>query len=167
MATGSFASAAMFLAPAAALFMSGYSAAATHLVLPLLYRDHPARITTPMFRHTFYEGGKVAIPCTLGSSAMAALAAYLCVDTSQRALYLAAMATTLGTTPITLLIMMPGIKRLIAISESPAEQEKCDQTLEHRQLLKSWSFWNGVRVVLYLCGGCVGLWAGVFGGTPT
>lgn len=57
---------------------------------------------------------------------------------------------------------MPGIKRLIAISESPAEQEKCEQTLEHRSLLKSWSFWNGVRGLLYLCSGGATLWAAIF-----
>lgn len=143
--------------------MAGYSWAFSQNVMPLLYNDGSARVTTPLFRQIFYGGGYVALPCSLGSAAMSAYLAYLCTDAGQRKKYIAAFATSMITAPITMLVMLPGIQRLIAISESQAEQEKSDKTLEHRELLKSWSFWNGVRAVLYLGSGGMSLWAGIFG----
>lgn len=163
MATRLFAPTSIFLAPAAALFNAGYGWAYTQNVMPILYDDGTAQVTTPIFRQIFYSGAYVALPCSLGSMIMSAYLAYLCTDARQKQLYLLSLATNLATAPVTMLIMLPGIKRLIAISESPAEQEKCEQTLEHRRLLKSWSYWNGVRGMLYLCGGGASLWAGIFG----
>lgn len=57
--------------------------------------------------------------------------------------------------------MLPGITRLIQISEDREVQSKSEQTLEHRQLLKKWVAQNYVRSVLFLTSGFVGLWATV------
>lgn len=163
MATQILTSTSIFLAPAAAIFNAGYGWAMTQNVMPLLYNDGAAHITTPIFRQIFYGGAFVAIPCSAGSLAMSAYLAYVSTDAVQRKLYLAATAMSLATSPITMLVMLPGIKRLVAISESQIEQEKCDRTLEHRKLLKSWSYWNGIRGMLYLASGGACLWAGIFG----
>lgn len=163
MATRTFATTSIFLAPAASLFLAGYSWAMTQNVMPLLYKGGSAQITTSLFKQIFYGGAYVAPPCSLGSSLMTAYLAYLCTDASQRNKYLASFATAMITAPITMLVMLPGIKRLIEISESQVEQENCEKTLEHRELLQSWSFWNGVRAACYLCSGGLSLWAGIFG----
>lgn len=152
---------ALFLSPAAALFQAGYGLAFSQNAIPQLY-DLPPHQSTPLFRRIFEAGGKIAVPMSLTSAAAAAYLARLCTSPTQRKMYIFAALFSILPMPYTGLVMMPGIKRLIAISESPEAQEKSEQDLEHRQLLRGWVIHNYVRTVMYVVGGGLGLWAGVF-----
>ena len=59
--------AAKFIAPTLALLASGYSLAFSQNGVKQLY-DEPARVTTPVFKRTFYAGAYTQVPFSLVSS---------------------------------------------------------------------------------------------------
>lgn len=69
---------------------------------------------------------------------------------------------TITQLPWTLLVMMPGIKKLNAVAESKIEQEKADGK-EVAGLLREWAWMNVVRGGFALVGGLVGVWAVIDG----
>lgn len=60
---------------------------------------------------------------------------------------------------LTDVVMMPSMKRLVAISEDEKLLAKTEQTLEHRQLLTQWVNQNYLRVGVALASGLLGLYA--------
>lgn len=65
---------------------------------------------------------------------------------------------TISQLPWTLVVMMPGIKKLNAVAESREMQEKADAR-EVEGLLREWTWMNVVRGGFALVGGLVGVWA--------
>lgn len=138
--------------------IGGYSLAGSQQVVPLLF-DGPPQSSTPIFKRYFFRGAPIVPPGSLLSTAAAVYLAY--IVPSQRRLWLTALIASFLNSPWTLGVMLPGITRLIQISEDREVQSKSEQTLEHRQLLKKWVAQNYVRSVLFLTSGFVGLWATV------
>lgn len=140
-----------------AFFLSGYSLSYSQCTVPQLYDVRP-QISTPIFKNVFYGGASVVVPGALLSSAASAFLAYAVPE--HRRVWASAAAAVLFTQPWTALVMMPGIKRLLEISEANAAvQSKVEQTLEHRQLLKTWVAQNFLRAGLYFVGGLAGMYA--------
>lgn len=137
-----------------AFVLAGYGYCASHNSVPQLYDKSPS-ISTPIFTQVYRVGAGVVVP---GAALSAAASAYLAYAIpAQRALWAVASASTIGALPFTAIVMMPGIKRLIAMSESSAEQENTARTGEHVELLKKWAAQNYVRGSLFLMGAMIGL----------
>ena len=77
----------------------------------------------------------------------------------KRKLWIVAADMAIGELAWTRFVMFPGIQRISAISEDEKVQKKCEQTLEHRQLMTTWAKQNFVRTAFAIVGGMAGLWA--------
>ena len=65
-----------------------------------------------------------------------------------------------GVLPMTAMIMMPGIKRLLGLAKADGVvQGKAGETGEVTRLLNAWTWQNYVRVVMCTVGGALGLFA--------
>lgn len=148
--------AAKFATITSNLIMTGYTLALSQNGASQLY-DEPARFSTPMFKRIFNTGGRFAIPSSLLNTFSSVYLAYFVPE--KRRLWALVTALTVAMNLWTGFIMMPGIQRLIAISESSAAQEKADANLEHRQLLIKWVKQNYVRALAMMVGGLAGLQA--------
>ena len=122
--------------------------------MPHIY-DQPASMNTPIFSKVFHDGATVVAPSAIASAAASAYLAYTLPE--ERYLWTVAATTPLSTLAYTGLVMMPGIQRLLTISESSVEQEKVEKTKEHVDLLKAWTAHNYLRAALYFAGGMCGL----------
>lgn len=181
MATKTLTQTSTFLSPIGALFMAGYSFAASqntskhtpfpshqlshltnYISVPHLYTS-PPQISIPLFTKVFYTGARIGIPLSALSGLASLYLAYMCKSPSQRRLFVIAGVVVLATGPWTAGVMGPGIRRLIEIGESSAEMAKSEQTGDCLELLKGWVWGNHCRTAMYLFGGCVGLWGVVFG----
>lgn len=90
-------------------------------------------------------------------SATAAFAYLAYAVPAKRTYYAAASACILSTQIFTITVMLSGINRMIAISESAVEQQKADATGEALTLMKKWVVQNYIRVVMHFSGGMIGL----------
>ena len=151
---------AKLLSVATTTLAAGYSFSFSQNAVPLTY-DIPASFSTPIFKGVFWKGAYVAVPSGLISGAASLYLAY--VLPSQRRLWVTAAVMSMSTAPWTSVVMMPGIKKLLGISEDKAKQTKSDQNLEHRQLLKTWVAQNYFRASLFLTGGLVGFYGILMG----
>ncbi|KAK5113453.1 hypothetical protein LTR85_010881 [Meristemomyces frigidus] len=148
---------AKLLAIPGAFLTAGYLTFASQNCLPLLCKQ-PASVSTPLLAGAYYRGVAVAMPTTLVASAAYAYLAY--TFRAQRTIYGVAGAAVLLNLPVTRVIMMSGINRLIETSkQSSVEQEKAGQSGEVVRLLQVWTAQNAVRAVLAFAGGVAGLWA--------
>jgi hypothetical protein len=140
------------------LFISGYTFMASQNAIPQLYDVKP-QVSTPIFARIFHAGGKPAIPLSILSLASSAFLAYEIPE--KRVLWMVAAAAVLAIRFYTQM-MMPGINRLIEISEAGRDvQGKVEQTLEHRQLMVRWVRETYVRSALAFAAGLAGLWASI------
>ncbi|KAF8847928.1 DUF1772-domain-containing protein, partial [Acephala macrosclerotiorum] len=137
------------------LLLSGINISASLLTLPTLY-SLPPSTSTPIFSQLYYRGAASLVPLGLFSASCSLLTAYL--HPAQRTLWAIAGVATLSQTPWTLLVMMPGIKRLNGIAESEVEREKVRRE-EVEGLLRQWTWMNFVRGGMPLVGAVCGLWA--------
>jgi hypothetical protein len=138
------------------LVLSGANFGASTLTLPILY-SRPPSVSTPIFEELYTRGGVALVPLGIFSASCSAIVAYSIP--TQRTLWGAAALATIGQLPWTVLIMMPGIKKLNAVAESSKEaQEKADKE-EVTGLLKEWAWMNIVRGGFAFVGGLVGIWA--------
>ena len=121
--------------------------------------DMPAKHNVPLFARVFNTGAYVAPPVsTLGAVASGYL---LWAVPSQRKVWGIIFALGWSMSFWTLGVMLPGIKRLIRISESEKAMEKADVNLEHRQLLIKWVRQNYVRSVVAAVSAVLGLSASI------
>lgn len=147
--------AAQFASAASALFAAGYGFAFSQNVLPTLYDVKP-QISTPAFKQIYYQGAKVVPPTTILAAASAGYLAYVLPE--QRNEYIKVVAASLATQVWTVVVMMPSIKRLLAISEADEKtQGRIEMSLEHRQLMIKWVRQNWVRSGLALFAGVTAL----------
>lgn len=137
------------------LVLSGANFGASALTLPKLY-SRPPSVSTPIFEELYTRGGLALVPLGIFSASCSAIVAYSIP--SQRSLWAAAGLATIGQLPWTLLVMMPGIKRLNAIAASTALQEVANRE-EVTGLLMEWAWMNVVRGGFALIGGLIGSWA--------
>ncbi|KAK6439425.1 hypothetical protein LTR95_004373 [Oleoguttula sp. CCFEE 5521] len=137
-----------------ALTSAGYGFSASQNTVPRLYKE-PAKTATSIFAHVFHTGGQFVVPSTLLSVASSAFLAYSIPR--QRQVWGTVAVTTLAALPWTWVVMMPGIKRLLAISEDEKLQHKCGGSGEHTYLLKKWVGQNYVRASFFLIAGLIGL----------
>ncbi|EMC93401.1 hypothetical protein BAUCODRAFT_76104 [Baudoinia panamericana UAMH 10762] len=134
--------------------LAGYGFHASHSSVPVLY-DMPAEHSTPAFTRIFHNGAYFVVPSSLICSISTAYLAYTLP--SQRTLWSIACGAQLLTLPWTAVVMLPGINKLIAISQSKVKQEKATASLEARQLLTRWNAQNAVRASLFLVAGLAAL----------
>ncbi|KAK0287259.1 hypothetical protein LTR35_002753 [Friedmanniomyces endolithicus] len=143
-----------------AFILSGYMLSPSQNTLPLLY-PQPASVSTALFRGVFNRGAALVIPVTALSVAASAYLAYASpAGSMERTLYAASGAVTFAMLPMTQVVMMPGIHRLMDLSNGEASaQEKAAASGEVLKLLKAWAVQNWVRVAMSGAGGLVGLYA--------
>ena len=137
------------------LMLAGYTVA-RYGYISRLYDERP-QISTSLFKTSFRHSGKWAVPmCQFMLLASAYLAYFI---PEKRKLWIVAADMAIGELVWTRFAMFPGIQRIIAISEDEKVQKKCEQTLEHRQLMTTWAKQNFVRTAFAVVGGMAGLWA--------
>lgn len=150
---------AKLIAIPTAFLLTGYQSSFSQNTLPLIY-NQPASVSTPIFSGVYYSGAAFVLPTNVLSTAAFAYLAY--AIPAQRATYGAAGAAVFAILPWTIMIMSPGIDRLIAVSKgTAAEQQKAGENGEVVKLLKAWTAQNWVRVGMTFAGGVAGLYAAV------
>ena len=153
-----YTSVAKFLSAPTAFLLCGYGLGFSQNSVPLLY-NQPASVSAPILEGIYYQGAKIVAPGAILAATSFGYLAYHARTREERNLYVAAGLMVFSTQPWTLLVMRPGISRLIEIGRSAAESQKADQTREAVQLLKGWVWQNWVRAVLTFSSGVVGFWA--------
>ncbi|KAK5117604.1 hypothetical protein LTR62_005026 [Meristemomyces frigidus] len=130
--------------------LAGYSFAFSQNAVPHLYTT-PAEHSTPIFKGVFNSGAQVVLPGAIFSAAGAAYLAYS-IPAQQR---LWATIAVVNVMPLvfTGVVMMTGIRRLLVIEGDKGKQARATQSLEVRQLLKTWVWQNYVRAGLFLVSG--------------
>ena len=151
-----FIKAAKLLSISLSIFLSGYCFMASQNALPALY-GHPPHTNTALFVRIFRSGGPIAVVLALLSSISSFLLASIVTEKRELWIVVGAIPPCLGLW--TAVVMMPGIRKLIAISDDKAMQDICEETGEHVKLLRNWIWQNYVRSVVVLGAGLVGLWA--------
>lgn len=137
--------------------MGSYNAVLSQNVMPHLY-DQPASITAPIFAKIYKIGVSTLSP--LASIATIAYS-YLAYSSTirKRQLYGTAAVLTLTTLPMTQIVMMPSISRLLEINESVGLQTTANVDQEVLKLLRTWVAQNYFRASIHLTAGFVGLYA--------
>ncbi|KAG9605078.1 hypothetical protein KCU77_g2203, partial [Aureobasidium melanogenum] len=137
--------------------MGSYNAVLSQNVMPHLYTQ-PASVVAPIFAKIYKIGVNTLFP--LASTAIAAYS-YLAYSSTprKRQLYGTAAALTLATLPMSQIVMMPSISRLLEISRSSTAQATPGLDQEVVKLLKIWVAQNYFRASLHLTAGFVGLYA--------
>ena len=150
--------AAKMIAIPSSILLGSYNFVYSQSVIPHLY-DQPPAISTPLFAKFFNAGltfiPKVAVPAI----AAYGYVAYNSNDARKRNVYLTSAALMLGTLPLTQLVMMPGIRRLIEISQNESLRMQAGVNDEVVRLLKTWVSQNYFRASLHAVAGCLGLYA--------
>jgi len=146
--------AAKLVSISTAFLLSGYMTSASQNSLPLLYKQ-PARVSAPLFNGVYHRGAALVIPGTLVCAAAYAYLAW--AVPSQRSIHAFSSCITFAILPMTMVVMMPGIKRLLHVSDDSAEQEKVDQSGEVLRLLKAWGVQNWWRASMTFAGAMAGL----------
>ncbi|TKA83566.1 hypothetical protein B0A55_00375 [Friedmanniomyces simplex] len=152
--------AAKLISISSAFILSGYMLSPSQNTLPLLY-PQPASVSTTLFRGVFNRGAALVIPVTALSVAASAYLTYTApAGSTERRLYAISGAVTFAMLPMTQIVMMPGIHRLMDLSKGDATaQEKAAASGEVLKLLTAWAAQNWVRVGMAGAGGLVGLYA--------
>ncbi|KAK4895811.1 hypothetical protein LTR27_006293 [Elasticomyces elasticus] len=145
-----------------AFIISGYMLAASQSSIPLLL-PQPTSVSTAIFRGVYNRGAALAVPVSAISVAATAYLVYITpAESRNKVLYAVSGASTAAMIPLTRIIMMPGIKRLISISHMEAGmQGKPAISSEALGLLGTWSGQNWVRFGLSAAGGLLGLYAAI------
>lgn len=149
---------AKIISTTTSLVISGYTLGFSQNGVLELYDERP-QISTPIFKRIYYTGGFAAIPFSISSMLSSAYLAYAIPE--KRKLWGVAATLILGIRFWTEYVMMPGIKRLIAISDDRRIQEKSEQTLEHRQLMIRSVKQNYIRSAAAFASGLLGLLASI------
>lgn len=145
---------AKLLSAASSLLVGGYSLAFSQNNIPALYDQRP-QSSVPAFRSMCWSASAITPPLALLSTSTSAYLAYALPE--QRREWTTAAVAMASTFLWTGLVMVPGIGRLMAISEDKDVMLKSEQNLEHRQLLIRWVKQNYVTVTLKLVSGVVAL----------
>ena len=156
--------AARLVSISSAFILSGYMLSPSQNTLPLLY-PQPASLSTPIFSGVYYRGAALVIPVTALSVVATSYLAYAApAGTTERTLYATSAALTFSILPLTRIVMMRGIHRLIDLSKMDAgAQEKAASSGEVLRLLQAWAAQNWIRMGLTAAGGLVGLYAALLG----
>ena len=137
-----------------AFFVAGYCYSFSQNALPAIY-DHRPQFSASVFSQISKSAGPVVPTLTAISISAYAYLAYA-IPEQRREWSKAAVAMAL-TVPWTGLVMGPGIKRLIEISQDKEKTLKSEQNLEHRQRLIRWVKQNYVAVALQVASAVFGV----------
>lgn len=148
--------AAKLLSITSSFLIAGYTFGFSQNGVSELYDERP-QVGAPIFKRIYNTGGHVAIPLSISSILSSAYLAYVIPE--KRNVWVTATALIVAIRFWTDYVMMPGINRLIRISDDKRVQEKAEQTLEHRQLMVRWVEQNYLRSAAALLSGLAGLWA--------
>jgi hypothetical protein len=138
----------------ASLILSGIATGSSLLTLPILYRL-PSATAVDIWSEFFNRGFAIIVPLNIAGTAGLATAAYL--DESKRKALATAAVLVVGTLAWTSIVMAGGINRLLLLNGNAAELQRAGSS-EVVDLLKAWSWQNGVRAVMYTAGGLLGLY---------
>jgi hypothetical protein len=140
-----------------AFFLGSYNFTFSQNVVPHLYRQ-TASVATPIFDKIFHRGGATIMPVAACAIAANCYLAYR-GDKTHRRMYGAAAVLIASSLPLTNLVMLPGINRLIEIGRDTALQSQGQTQSEVVALLRKWVAQNYFRGSLHLTAGMVGLLA--------
>lgn len=139
----------------ASLISSGvYLASSALAITPLL--PLPINESTRIFASIYDVGKQLQVPLAATAVLGNAFAAYL---TESAVEFGTAAALSAGAIGFTVAYMMPGIQRLLSVSELDGSKIQAVQKHEVVHLLVSWQKQNYVRVVMALVAGALGLYA--------
>jgi hypothetical protein len=149
--------AAKLLSIPTAFFLGSYNFTFSQNVMPHFYSASPS-VIAPAFDKIYHRGGATILP--IATIAIAANA-YLAFESgsSKRLLYGTAAALVAATLPLTQVVMMPTISRLIEIGRNTGLQQKGGIEAEVVSLLKTWVAQNYFRSSLHLTAGALSLYA--------
>jgi Domain of unknown function (DUF1772) len=136
------------------LFLSGVTASASYLTLPLLYTKPPS-VSAPVIAQFFKRAAFIVPPMAVISIICPVYLAITIPD--QRSAYAIASTANLGIVPWTL-AMMKTYARLITIGGSKALQQRVSAS-EVTALMKKWTWMNFVRSGMFLVAGLAALQA--------
>ncbi|CAD0087505.1 unnamed protein product [Aureobasidium mustum] len=139
--------------------LGSYNAVLSQNVMPHLYKQ-PASVVASIFAKIYKIGSTTIAP--LATTAILAYS-YLAYSSThhKRQQYGIAAVLTLATLPMTQIVMMPSISRLLEISSNGDLQKTAGLDQEVVRLLKTWVAQNYFRATLHLSAGFVGLYAGL------
>lgn len=134
--------------------LSGFSFSASYINVNNLV-DLPLSQSAPIFSKVYHHGATIMGPGSVSSFCASMYLAY--VIPSQRMLWATAGISTISILPFTMLVMLPGINRVLAaVGGSQAEREKVAES-EGKELLRTWVKQNYVRTTLLFAGGMTAL----------
>jgi hypothetical protein len=140
-----------------AFFLGSYNTTFSQNVVPHLY-NQPASLAAPIFDKIFHKGGQTIMPIATVAIATNCYLAYQS-DGMARRLYGTAAALIFASLPLTKLVMMSGISRIIAIARDVSLQGDKRVDVEVAALLRTWVAQNYFRGSLHLTAGLLGLFA--------
>jgi hypothetical protein len=149
--------AAQIISISSAFFLGSYNTTFSQNVVPHLY-DQSAAIAAPIFDKIFHKGGQTIMPIATVAIATNCYLAYQS-DGMPRKLYGTAAALIFASLPLTKLVMMPGISRIIAIARDLTLHSDKRIDVEVAGLLRTWVAQNYFRGSLHLTAGLLGLFA--------
>ncbi|KAG9857128.1 hypothetical protein KCU98_g1634, partial [Aureobasidium melanogenum] len=136
--------------------MSSYNAVLSRNVMPHLYTQ-PASVVAPIFAKIYKIGVRTLFPLACTATLAYSYLAYSSTP-RKRQLYGTAAVLTLATLPMTQIVMMPSISRLLEISTRGNLQAIPGVDQEVTKLVKTWVAQNYFRASLHLTAGFVGLY---------
>lgn len=148
---------AHLLAIPGAFILGSYNATFSQNVMPHLYSQSPS-VVAPLFDKIYHRGGATIAPIATVTIVANGYLAYASGGTKRR-FYTAAAALVLATLPLTQMVMMPGISRLVQIGRNSGLQGKAGIEAEVVALLKTWVAQNFFRASLHITAGILGLYA--------
>jgi hypothetical protein len=149
--------AAQLVSISSAFFLGSYNTTFSQNVVPHLY-DQTASVAAPIFDKIFHKGGATIMPIATVAITANCYLAYQSDGISRR-LYGTAAALVLASLPLTKLVMMPAIDRIITIARNVSLQGVKRVDAEVATLLRSWVAQNYFRGSLHLTAGLLGLFA--------
>ncbi|CAD0113288.1 unnamed protein product [Aureobasidium uvarum] len=146
---------AKLLAIPCGFLLGSYNAVFSQNVMPHLYK-RPASVVAPIFAKIYSVGSTTIVP--LASTAIIAYGYLAYSSPHKRQQYGTAAVLTLATLPMTQIVMMPSISRLLEISRMGNLQANAGLDQEVTRLIKTWVAQNYFRASLHLSAGFVGLY---------
>lgn len=149
--------AAKLIAIPGAFLLGSYNFTFSQNVMPHLL-DQSASVVTPLFDKIYHRGGATIAPI---AAIVITANGYLAYKSTgvQRQLYGTAAALVFATLPLTQIVMMPGISRLIEIGRNNELRSRSGIETEVVKLLETWMAQNYFRASLHVTGGLLGLYA--------
>ena len=153
---------AIFTGVPSALLLAGYNIACSQAAVPAI-QHLPAELKVPAFTKLYMTNLKQfflpSAATSLVSFGYLGTNAGIRGQTGECIMYCGAAALMLGAGLVTKLVQLPGVERLLEISETDAWEMNKEIEIEAAKLVKRWAAQNWLRVGLAATAGGIGLYA--------